>query len=135
MKSLLNLSGRLIPVICLLLILDGAQAQSVNPGNNETGNPATVQYLGVQDDMIVFNVSYSNPEGSRFVVILRDQDGTTLFTRAYNDKAFYKQFLLPKSDKDRIIFVFHNGQQADVAKTFEVNVNHSYVQDVAVRKL
>src|SRR5580692_9297798 len=98
MKSLLNLSGRLIPVICLLLILDGAQAQSVNPGNNETGNPATVQYLGVQDDMIVFNVSYSNPEGNRFVITVRDQDGTALFTQAFSEKAFYKQFRLPKTD-------------------------------------
>jgi hypothetical protein len=135
MKSLLNLSGRLIPVICLLLILNGARAQSANVEKGEAGTAATVQYLGMQDDMIVFNVSYPNPDGNKFVITVKDQYGTALFTGAYNGKAFYKQFWLPKTDRDKIVFVFHNGKEADVAKTFEVNVNSRYVQDVAVRKL
>jgi hypothetical protein len=134
MKSQVNaFFCKLISVIVLTLTLAAAQAQSVN--SESRGNAAAVQYLGLQDDMIVFNVSYSNPEGNRFVITVRDQDGTALFTQAFSEKAFYKQFRLPKTDQDRIVFVFHNGHEADVAKTFEVNVNRRYVQDVAVRRL
>ena len=135
MKKLLTaVFGKLIPGFCLILTVATTQAQTITSGAGQ-GESATVKYLGTQDDMIVFNVSYANPEGSKFQLIVKDQDGNQLYQNIFNEKTFYKQFRLPRADKDRIVFVIHNGKEADVVKTFEVNVNSRFVQEVAVRRL
>jgi hypothetical protein len=104
-------------------------------GTDQSENAALVRYLGTQDDMLIFNVSYDNPEGNKFLVTVKDQDGAQLYQSLFRDKMFYKQFKLPKSDRDKIIFVIRNGEQAPIVKTFSVNVNSHFVQEVAVKKL
>jgi hypothetical protein len=133
-KLLTTVFGKLVPGFCLILVVATAQAQTIVSGAGQSES-VIVKYLGTQDDMIVFNVSYANPEGSKFQLIIKDQDGTQLYQNIFNEKPFYKQFRLPKADKDRIIFVIRNGKEAEVVKTFEVNVNSRFVQEVAVRKL
>jgi hypothetical protein len=112
-----------------------ASGVSTASGAGQSENAATVTYLGTQDDMLIFNVSYDNPQGNRFLVTVKDQDGTQLYQNPFRDKAFYKQFKLPKSDRDKIVFVIRNGEQAPIVKTFSVNVNSHFVQEVAVKKL
>jgi hypothetical protein len=120
----------------LLFTLVTAKAQTVTsvPVDSQSEN-ATVKYLGTQDDMVVFNVSYSNPDGSKFVLLVKDQDGSPIYSNSFTDKSFYRQFRLPKTDKDRIVFVFRDGHNADVVKTFEVNVNSRFVREVAIKKV
>ena len=135
MKKLLTaVFGKLIPGFYLILTVATAQAQTISSGAGQAEG-AIVKYLGTQDDMIVFNVSNANPEGSKFQLIIKDQDGAQLYQNIFNEKTFYKQFRLPKADRDRIIFIIRNGKEADVVKTFEINVNSRFVQDVAVKKL
>ena len=135
MKKLLTaVFGKLIPGLCIVLTAATAHAQTTTSGAGQTES-AIVKYLGTQDDMIVFNVSYANPEGSKFQLIVKDQDGTQLYQNIFNEKTFFKQFRLPKADKDRIVFVIRGGREADVVKTFEVNVNSRFVQEVAVKRL
>ena len=133
-KLLTAVSGKLILGSCLILMAVTVQAQTISSGTGQ-GEGATIKYLGTQDDLIVFNVSYGNPEGSKFQVIVKDQDGNQLYQNIFNEKTFYKQFRLPKADKDRVVFVIRNGKEADVVKTFEVNVNSRFVQEIAVKKL
>jgi hypothetical protein len=120
--------------ISLLMALSNAQAQTITPEDGQS-DIAMVKYLGTQDDMVVFNVSYANPEGSKFQLIVRDQDGSPLYQNTFSDKSFYRQFRLPKSDKDRIVFVFRDGHDADIVKTFEINVNSRFVREVAIKKV
>jgi hypothetical protein len=122
--------------ISLLMALTTAQAQMVTPapGDAQSEN-AMVKYLGTQDDMVLFNVSYNNPDGSRFMLIVKDQDGSQIYSNSFTDRSFYRQFRLPKSDKDRIEFVFRDGHDADVIKTFEINVNSRFVREVAIKKV
>ncbi len=135
MKSLLTaVFGKLIPGACFILVVATAHAQSTASGAGQNES-ATVKYLGTQDDMLVFNVSYANPDGSKFLLIVKDQDGTQLYQNVFSEKSFYKQFRLPKADKDRIVFVIRDGKDSDLVKTFEVNVNSHFVQDIAVKRL
>jgi hypothetical protein len=135
MKSLFTaVFGKLIPGTCLILIVATAHAQSTATGAGQNES-TTVKYLGTQDDMIVFNVSYANPEGGKFQLTVKDQDATQLYQNVFSEKSFYKQFRLPRADKDRIVFIIRNGKDADVVRTFEINVNSRFVQEVAVKKL
>jgi hypothetical protein len=97
--------------------------------------PVTVKYLGAQDDMVVFNVSCPNPSGNRFSLIVKDQDGNPLYQGTFAEKAFYKQFRLSKADRSRITFLVRTNREADVIKSFEINVNSRFVADVDIKKL
>ncbi len=101
----------------------------------QVSDSATIKYLGTQDDLVVFNISYNNPQGSSFNLMVKDQDGSELYQHSFRDKSFYKQFRLPKSEKNRLSFIIRNGNEADIVKSFEINVNSRFVQDVAVKKL
>jgi hypothetical protein len=136
MKSSISaVFGKLTFGTLFLLSVATAHAQSTASGAGPTDNAATVKYLGTQDDMIVFNVAYDNPQGSKFLVTIKDQDGNQLYQRFYSDKSFYKQFRLPKTDKDKVVFIVRKGQEAPLVKTFAVNVNSRFVQEVAVKKV
>jgi len=117
-----------------LLILSSARAQSTVTGTG-SNNAATVKYLGVQDDMLVFDVAYSNPTGGKLLVVIKDQDGTQLYQNLFNEKTIYKQFRLPKTEKDRVVFVLRDFRDADVVKAFDINVNSRLIHEVAVRKV
>jgi hypothetical protein len=136
MKSLFKaVFGKLILGTIFVMTLATAHAQSAASGDGQN-QQATVKYLGTQEDMIVFNVSYPNPDGGKFELTIRDQDGSSLYQNTFTGKSFYKQFRLPKTDKDRVAFIFHsNAQEADVVKAFEINVNSRFVHEVAIKKL
>jgi hypothetical protein len=136
MKSLFNaVIGRLTLGVILLLTIGAASAQTGASDSAMSADPAVVKYLGVQDDMLVFNVSYNNPQGGKFLVQVLDQNGNQLFQDIFRDKTFYRQFRLPKTDKDQITFVIRKGQDAPVEKRFAVNISSRIVQEVAIKKL
>ena len=114
-----------------LLIISSAHAQSTE----RTDETATVMYLGAQDDMLVFNVSYDNPAGGKIQILIKDQDGSTVYQNAFTEKTIYKQFRLPKSDRARVVFVIRDFRDADIVKTFDINVNSRVVREVAVKKM
>lgn len=131
MNSFFNaVVSRLTLGMVLLLAIGTAGAQT------DAGmNSAVVKFLGTQDDMLIFNVSYSNPQGKKLVVRITDQHGDQLYQDIFRDKSFYRQFKVPRTDKDLITFEFRSGQEAPVEKRFAVNINSHYVQEVAIKKL
>lgn len=125
-----------------------SQAQSIDPNhpiseiplptNNEPGSNETnvsVKYLGAREDLVSFAVSYKNPEGRKFSVIVLDQDNTQLFQRVFTDKNFEKKFNFPKTDKSKLTFVIRNFKDADISQSFAINVNAHYVEEIAIHKV
>jgi hypothetical protein len=132
MKSQLMTSlSKLLFGASFLLIVSTAHAQSTESGAND----ATVKYLGVQDDLLVFDVSYTNPTGGKFQIVVKDQDGNPIYQSLFTEKTIYKQFRLPKSEKDRVVFVIRDFRDADIVKAFDINVNSRIIHEVAVRKV
>ena len=129
MKSLIYaVLGKLILPAFFLLVVVSAHAQSGD-------TTATIKYLGTQDEMILFNVSYANADGSRVQLLVKDEQGNLLYQSSFTDKAYNKQYWFPKSDNNRLVFIIRDGREADILKTFEVNVSSRYIHDVAVKKL
>jgi hypothetical protein len=148
MKSLIHaVFGKLFPGLFLLLPFGTASAQQAQSGTQEAisatqqtpaetrSKEVAVTYLGSYEEMIVFNVSYPNPEGNKFQLIIKDQDGTELFQDYFSEKSFFRQFRIPKADKEKIVFLLRDKNAAETAKTFEVNVNSRLVREVAVKKV
>jgi hypothetical protein len=125
--------GKLSLTAAFLLVLSSEKAQSTETG--ATDKAATVKYLGTQDDMLVFDIAYTNPTTGKFQVVIKDQDGAPVYQNVFSEKTIYKQFRLPKSDKDRVVFVIRDFKDADIVKTFDINVNSRIIREVAVRKV
>jgi len=122
--------------ITAIALFFAAAASAQSTGGMLSKEPvATVKCLGIQEDMVVFNVSYPNPDGSKFSLTVKDQDGTQLYQNVFSDKEFYKQFRLPKMDKSKISFVIRNGKEAELVRSFEINVNSRFVEDIAIKKI
>ena len=57
-----------------------------------------VKYTGLDvNNLLSFNVKYSNPTGNTFSLVVLDENGDQLFKGSYGDKNFDKTFKLPKS--------------------------------------
>jgi len=134
-KQLITALSKLSLGILFLVAAVAVQAQSPAPVNGVKESPLEVKYMGAQEDMIVFNVAYKNPSGDKFSIIVKDQDGSQLYQVVYNEKSFAKQFKLPRADKDKITFIIRNYKEADITKSFAINVNSRFVEDFAVKKL
>jgi|SRR5882757_7038522 len=135
MKSqFMSFIGKLFLAGSFLLILSTAKAQSTAPAV-VTDNAAAVKYLGTQEDMLVFNVSYTNPGSGKFQIVIKDQEGNPLYQNVFSEKTIFKQFRLPKSGNDRVVFVIRDFRDADLVKAFDINVNSRLIREVAVRKV
>ncbi|HEY4110529.1 hypothetical protein [Puia sp.] len=136
MKSkFMALFAKLFLGTSFLVILATANAQSTDADAAKGDDVAVVKYLGAQDDMLVFDITYSNPTGGKFLVTIKDQDGNSLYQNLFNEKSIYKQFRLPKPEKDRIVFVIRDYRNADIVRAFDINVNSRVIHEVAVRKV
>jgi hypothetical protein len=113
----------------LLFTVATTQAQTTTSASTEKNT--TVKYVGTQDDVILFNVSVDNPNGSKFSVIVTNNEGNQLFQEVYNDRKFDKRFRLPKSETGKLTFVVRNFKDAsDDVHSFEVT--DRIVEDVVV---
>src|SRR5580700_1651387 len=92
----------------LLLFVTVASTQAQTTTTASADKNTTVKYLGTQDDVILFNVSVENPNGSKFSVIVTDNEGNQIFQEVYNDRKFDKRFRLPKSETGKLTFVVRN---------------------------
>jgi hypothetical protein len=116
-----------------------AMAFSVMAGKAQTSavvyseKNAEVKYLGNSEDAVLFNISYSNPNSSKFFVTVLDAEGTTIYQGSFTDKKFDKRFRLPVSEKNKLTFVIRNAKAVELKETFEINTR--YVEDVVVTKI
>lgn len=138
MKSLINaVYGKLLFGIILLGTSATANAQKADSESQQPPNKtaAEVRYLGTTGDTVMFDVSYPNPEGARFQLSIKDQDGLQLYQDYFSDRSFHRQFRIAKGDREKIAFVIRDNNGAETGKTFEVNINSRLIREVAVKKI
>jgi len=128
-----------LTAIAFLFVVASTNAQSTTAGSTTAAvagqKEPLVKCLGIQEDMVIFNVSYPNPTGNKFSLIVKDQDGAQLYQSIFSEKNFYKQFRLPKTDKNKISFVIRSGKGTDIEQSFEINTSSRFVEDIAIKKI
>jgi hypothetical protein len=95
---------------------------------------AVVKYIGADTESYVFNVTYNNENGDRFLLRILDASGNTLYTGSYNDKKFDKRFRLAKDGNDKLSFVIKNLKDNSV-QTFAITTTTQIIEDVVVTKV
>ncbi|MFT3949247.1 MAG: hypothetical protein QM763_19945 [Agriterribacter sp.] len=120
----------LVVAIAAVTIPATAGVKSVDP----VEETASVKYIGRQDQTMFFNVKYNNVNASKFFVVIKDEDGVTLFQGAFTDSAFDKKFSLPKTETGKVIFTISD-KKNNYSESFEITTETRVVEDVIVKKV
>ena len=95
---------------------------------------ATIKYLGGENDLQSFVVSYPNEEGNRFNLTISDRAGNRLYQATYTDRNFSKVFTVPAFEDGKLIFSFRDSKTNSV-QTYEVNATIKTYSEVKVKKI
>ncbi|NCI51761.1 hypothetical protein GWC95_17685 [Sediminibacterium roseum] len=99
-----------------------------------TSDKAEVKYTGTdKENLLSFNVKYSNPAGNTFNLTVLDANGELLFKSFYGDKQFDKTFKLPKFENGKYAFVIEDSKTSYKEK-FAVSVTTEVIENVSVSK-
>ncbi|PWU01034.1 MAG: hypothetical protein C5B52_07910 [Bacteroidetes bacterium] len=124
-------------VIMTLILISGtvftlrAQFNFPNEPNEKT---AVINYLGYQDQMLLFYVQYENNNASKFFVTIRQEDGTTIFQDAFSDKKFEKRFRVPIQDSHKLTFTISD-RKSNYTQAFEIKASSRVVEDISVHEI
>ncbi len=123
--------------LALALMFLSANA-SLQPAGNiknvySINGKAEVKYTGIDaNNQMSFQVSYNN-RGGNFILTVQDEAGENLFKGVYSDIKFVKTFKLPKSEVNKVTFVFEDVKTA-VKEKFTVEVKTNVSEEVLVSK-
>lgn len=130
------MAKHLIMLLLLIVNTTALQAQGIVA---VTADPVTqtalVKHLGNVESNMFFQVQVDNAAGEKFMVVIKDREGTTLFQQVYTDKKFSKKFQLPKIDQEQITFIIKGARNNIVLQKFEVNSSTRVVEEVIVKKM
>ncbi|HXB94258.1 MAG TPA: hypothetical protein VNU70_03830 [Puia sp.] len=126
-KALLILAG-----MCICLV---SLAGDHLPGRVPVKQGAEVRYIAGTAGEVLFNVRYNNAAGSRFSVIILDENGGQLYQEFFLDRYFDKTFRLADPEiTSRLTFVIRNYGDNSVQR-FEVSAVNHLVEDIEVKEV
>ena len=111
-----------------------AQVAPVSATISDGVGKTNVTYVATGNESLYFDVRVENAEGERFVIVVKDDNGTTLYRGSSSDKDFKKRFILPKTDSSKL--TFHIKSESGIkSESFEINTNTRVVEEVTVKKV
>jgi len=122
MKNIL----KAISAAALVFIISNPIASRANGGKNDkarlTDEQVTVQYVGINEDHVVFHVDFENPTGEKFWLIIRNDNGDVVYRKQFDGNHFSKN-------------VYFENEQADIRPTFIIrNNNNEIVRQFAITR-
>ena len=93
----------------------------------------TVHYTGSHEDGLTFNVQFENPGAQKFWLIIKDNDGQTLFQELFSDVHFNKNVKFLRSEDDILpTFIIRSGKE-EIKHTF--SISRKVTENIVVTKL
>lgn len=119
----------------IILISSSVNATAIESA--DTAKDSHVTYLGVRDDMMAFNVNFSNALPDGFELELRDGEGELLYYKKYTDMNFNKYIYLKnvsESEEIKVKFIIKAGKRV-FNQAFEITTKQTFVQNQVVTRL
>lgn len=108
---------KLILSIAIVMATASLQSFLVLPA---TAQSATVTYVGIKENGIVFELKLENENNRPARFIIKDRAGEELYDESFKEKTVVKRFLLPCDENGEYTFVVRNGTTR-YEKHFTVN--------------
>ena len=128
-----NIFSRLALASILFFSVFTANAQETAKYNE---SPLQIKYLGVVDNQPLFQVDFDNESGDTYLLSIKADDGTTLYTQTVKEKKFSKKIKWnnPDFDRTKLLFTLSNDKSKQ-SQVFEINTSLREVRDVVITKL
>ncbi len=99
-------------------------------------SPLQIKYLGVVDNQPLFQVDFDNESGETYLLSIKADDGTALYTQTVKEKKFSKKIKWnnPDFDRTKLLFTLSNDKSKQ-SQVFEINTSLREVRDVVITKL
>jgi hypothetical protein len=122
-------------IACILMATAPYTAQA--EGTKEVAKtPVEIKYLGMYEAQPIFQVDINNLTGEDLFVVLKDEDGGTLYKESFNSKSFSKKFQISLPDVANMkvtMTVF--SKDGKTKQQFEINNQTKVVEDVVVTRV
>ena len=140
-QTTLKFSGKKFIVAAFLsasLVLTSfAGNAAINNNNIElvSGEKSNVAITSATNDALLFTLTVKNEKTDKFIVTIKNDGGDVLFSKAFNDANFEKQFKLLKDQDNSRYYVNIVSDNKNLEDTYVVSSTVRTVNDVAVNKL
>lgn len=97
---------------------------------------AHVQYLGVAEEGLWFNIKYANPKGERFTLLIKNAEGEVLFQGSFSEANFSKKIKILNEENETLTptFIIKTADNRRIAQSFQVNTASRTVEEVIVTR-
>ena len=95
---------------------------------------SNIEYVGTTDKGIVFNVSYDNPTGEKFDLVIKNAFVDIVFHQRFDDVNFSKKVVLVKEPGDaHLTFAIRTPNKDVSSQSFDIRTTARVVEDVVVK--
>src|ERR1700720_1479094 len=112
-----------VAVVAVVFFVSNPLTSLANGGGNKkslTDEQVSVQYVGTNNDYIVFRVQFENPTAEKFSLIIKNDAGDVVYRKQFSDVHFAKTVSLQKQDADmHPTFIVRNGD-SEIVRQFAV---------------
>ncbi len=140
-QTILKFSGKKFLAAAFLsasILLTSFAANAAGNSNIEiiSGEKTNIALTATTGDALLFKLNVNNEKGDKFTVTIKNETGDVLFSRAFSDVEFQKQFKLLKGDENNTrYFISITSDNKNLEDTYVVSSTTRTVNDVAVNKL
>ena len=127
-----------VAVAAIVLFVSNPLTSLANGGDHKkaatlTEDQVNVQYVGTNDNSVVFRVAFENPTAEKFWLIIKNDNGEVVYRKQFSDAHFAKSVYFQKEESDiHPTFVIRNGEN-EVVRQFAVN--RTITENTVVTKL
>lgn len=119
-KLVKGLAAAVVALVITIAIPSVSRANDDDRNKKLFEEQVGVQYLGINNDNVVFRVTFANPTAAKFWLIVKNDAGETIYRKQFSDVNFAKSVSIQRDGSEiHPTFVIRNGEN-EVARQFEV---------------
>jgi len=111
-------------VVAVAFFVSNPLVSLANDGTKKAGpkdDQVSVQYIGSNDNQVVFRVDFENPTAEKFWLIIKNDAGDVIYRKQFSDAHFSKAIYVVKEDTEiRPTFIIRNSNN-EIVRQFAVN--------------
>ena len=97
--------------------------------------PVEITYVGSIDFKPVFQIDFDNQDAAEVNLLLRDEDGTIIYSELVKDKKYSRKIQLENIDRNARITLVLRSKKGTQSQVFEINKSTKVVENVVVAKV
>ena len=120
-------------LIAALSIATGFQAQASKA--DTLAKKATIVYEGTNNNLLVFDIKFKNPDSAAFAVEMTDEHGNMLFQKSFTHPNFNHKIYVDKGPEDCKINFTIKSSKSTFNQTFALRTTEKIVEGIVITKL